>query len=387
MELPKTYRGSKLLAGIFFVIMVFPIIIFFPIAWKALVLKPWDILPPFGFLLLMTTVLVGPRIVQVLRSFLRIENDRFVLRTFGQPREILFSEIKGYRLAEKQPLRLVYKDESKKDAAIQKTFNDFQEIKSFIAEKFIDLDELEAREEEKKILENTELGLTEEERKASLKKVKWTVWALTGGAFVVSALMLYPKLSTVAFTICVAYPLIVMFYFVHAKGLVDFFKRPKSQKPTVFPALLFPVIMLIVRTNVDFDFVSYEELFVFSAVIAVLTGLTIALRVENIRKRTNELFFGVILSGVYAFGVLATINCVYDQSASQVFHTTVSNKTISHGRSTDYFLWIPATGPLHEETKTSVPRRMYETIQIKDEINLHVHTGTLGMPWYYLSKK
>jgi len=387
MELPKTYRGSKMLAVIFFAVMLIPLAIMIPVVWKASAVKLWDMVLPVGFLVLMMTVVVGPRIIQVLRSFLRIENDRFVLRTFGQPREILFSEIKGYRLAAKQPLRLVFKDESKKDAAIQKTFNDFQEIQSFIAEKFVDLDELEAREEEKKILENTDLGLTEEERKVSLKKVKWTVWALTGGAFVISGLMLYPKLSTVAYTICVAYPLIVMFYFVRAKGLVDFLKRPKSPKPSVFLALLFPVIILIVRTNVEFDFVSYEELFVFSAVIAVLAGLTIALRIENIRKRTNELFFGVALSGVYAFGVLATINCVYDQSVSQVFHTTVSNKTIYHGRSTDYFLWIPATGPLQEETKTSVSRRMYENIQIKDEVNLHVHAGTLGMPWYYLSKK
>jgi hypothetical protein len=148
-----------------------------------------------------------------------------------------------------------------------------------------------------------------------------------------------------------------------------------------------PVIVLMVRSTVLYDFVSYEELFVFSAVIAALTGLTIALRAENFRKKTNELFFGVALSGVYAFGVLSTVNCVYDSSISQVYPTTVSRKTISHGRSTDYFLWIPPTGPLQEETKTSISRRKYETIQEKDSINLHVNAGALGMPWYYLSKK
>jgi hypothetical protein len=335
----------------------------------------------------MMVVIIVPRIVQALRSYLRIENDRFVLRTFGQPRDILFSEIKGYRIAEKQPLRLMFKDESKKDAKIQKTFNEFQEIKSFIAEKFVDLDELEAREEEKKILENTDLGLTEEERKESLKKVKVIVRVLTYGAIALSVWMLYPTSNTAAVTICAFFPLIVVFYMAYAKGLMVFFARPKSPKPSVFLALLFPVIMLTVRTTVFYDFVSYEELFVYSAVIAALTGVTIAIRVDNIRKRTNELFFGVILSGVYAFGVLSTINCDYDSSISQVYHTTVSQKTISHGRSTDYYLWIPATGPFKEEKKISVSRRKYEDIQVKDQINLHVNAGTLGMPWYYLSKK
>jgi hypothetical protein len=122
-------------------------------------------------------------------------------------------------------------------------------------------------------------------------------------------------------------------------------------------------------------------------VIAALTGLTIALRAENIRKKSNEIFFGVMLSGIYTFGVLSTVNCVYDSSVSQVFPTTVSQKSISHGRSTDYYLWIPPTGPFEEEKEISVSRRMYENIQIKDQINLHVNAGTLGMPWYYLSKK
>ncbi len=387
MELPKTYRGSKQLIIIYFAVMLIPIAIMIPLMWKFLVEKPWDIVPSLGFLFLMMVVIIVPRIVQILRSYLRIENDRFVLRTFGQPKDILFSEIKGYRIAEKQPLRLVFKDESKKDAAIQKTFNDFQEIKSFIAEKFVDLDELEAQEEEKKILENTDLGLTEEERKASLKKAKVITRVLTVGAFAVSALLLYPKLYTVSYTICAIYPMIVLYYMAYAKGLVGFIARPKSPKPKVFTALLFPTIILIARTSAEFDFVSYEELFVYSAVIAVLTGLMIALRAENIRKKTNELFFGVALSGVYTFGVLSTVNCVYDQSISQVYHTTVSRKTISHGRSTDYYLWIPATGPLQEETKISVSRMKYETIQEKDSINLHVNASTLGMPWSYLSKK
>ncbi|MGD0591490.1 MAG: hypothetical protein ABSA44_11960 [Bacteroidota bacterium] len=387
MELPKTYRCSKLLAVIFFVVMLIPFAIIIPVLWKPLVEKPWDMLPPLGFLLLMVSVLVVPRIVQVLRSYLRIENDRFVLRTFGQPRDILFSDIKGYRIAVKQPMRLVFKDGSKKDAKIQKTFNDFQEIKSFIAEKFVDLDELEAREEEKRILEDTDLGLTEEERKASVKKVKVIVRVLTYAAIALSVWMLYPTSNTAAVTICAFYPLIVVFYMVYAKGLVEFFARPKSPKPSVFLALLFPVIVLTVRTSIFYDFVSYEELFVYSAVLAVLTGLTIAIRVDNIRKRTNELFFGVILSGVYAFGVLSTINCDYDSSISQVYHTTVSQKTISHGRSTDYYLWIPATGPFEEEKQISVSRRKYEDIQVKEQINLHVKAGTLGMPWYYLSKK
>ena len=387
MELPKTYRCSKLLAVIFFLVMLMPIAIFIPIAWKSLVARPWDMLPPLGFLVAMVLTLIGPRIVQVFTSYLRIENDRFVLRTFGQPREILFSDIKGYRLAEKQPLRLVFKDDTKKDATIQKTFNEFQDIKSFVAGKFVNLDEQEAREEEKKILEDTELGLTEDDRKASLKRAKVIVRVLTIGTVAVSALMLYPMQSSIPFTVCAVYPLIVVYYMATSKGLVGFFARPKSPKPNVFFALLFPVIFLVMRTIVQYDFVSYEELFVYSAAIAAITGLTVAIRGENIRKHRDDLIFGIILSGVYAFGVLSTVNCVYDTSVSQVYLTTISRKTISHGRSTDYYLWVPPTGPLHEETKTSVSRRKYETIQEKDSINLHVNAGTLGMPWYNLSKK
>jgi ABC-type multidrug transport system fused ATPase/permease subunit len=387
MEPPKTYRCSKLLAVIFFVVMLMPIVIFISVGWKSLVERPWDMLPPLGFLFLMVSVLVVPRIVQVFRSYIRIEHDRFILRTFGQPKDILFSEIKGYRIAEKQPMRLVFKDESKKNATIQKTFNDFQEIKSFIAEKFVDLDELEAKEEEKKILENTDLGLTEEERKASLKIVKVIVRVLTIGAIALSVWMLYPSSNTAAVTICALYPLIVVYYMAYAKGLVGFFVRPKSPKPSVFFALLIPVIVLMVRSTAMYDFVSYEELFVYSALIAVLTGLAIATRAENIRKQTNELFFGIMLSGVYAFGVLSTINCDYDSSISKVYYTTVSRKTVSYGKSTDYYLWIPASGPFNEEKKISVSRRKYETIEVKDRINLHVNAGTLGMPWYYLSKK
>ena len=42
MELPKTYRGSKMLAVIFFAVMLIPLAIMIPVVWKASAVKLWD---------------------------------------------------------------------------------------------------------------------------------------------------------------------------------------------------------------------------------------------------------------------------------------------------------------------------------------------------------
>jgi len=103
----------------------------------------------------MMAVIIVPRHRSDIEKLFTNRARRFVIRTFGQPRDILFSrKIKGYRLAEKRHCDLCSKMNEERCSHTKNAQRIFQRIKSFVAEKLSTWTSWKLGRE-KKILEDT----------------------------------------------------------------------------------------------------------------------------------------------------------------------------------------------------------------------------------------
>lgn len=133
-------------------------------------------------------------LVAVFRSRLTVTSDRFVLVNFIRPRELLFSEIEGYRKDNANNLILVPKDPSGKKFGIASHFSGFDGLVAQVAERWENLDARDYAAEEEKILEDRDLGGTRDHVKSRLEFARWFARIFNGAAVIISLYgMVYPR--------------------------------------------------------------------------------------------------------------------------------------------------------------------------------------------------
>ena len=91
---------------------------------------------------------------------------------------------------------------------------------------------------------------------------------------------------------------------------------------------------------------------------------------------------------VYSFGTVIHINCYYDNSDAQYFTAKVLDKRISSGRrSRTYYLELSTWGQQDKPDKVSVGKRLYNRIEIGDQVNIFFRKGKLDIPWFIVTDK
>jgi len=84
----------------------------------------------------------------------------------------------------------------------------------------------------------------------------------------------------------------------------------------------------------------------------------------------------LLASGTIANGAL-------DRAPVKTVRTVVVRKTISSGRrSTTRTLRVPSWRPERWEERLEVSRETYYSLKVGQEIQVEVHPGLFGMPWY-----
>jgi hypothetical protein len=139
---------------------------------------------------------------------------------------------------------------------------------------------------------------------------------------------------------------------------------------------------LFARTLLDLNLVSWLPLTAFAAAVGIVFLIVAVRREPNLRRRWWRLLAAGVLTGAYAFGVLAQANVRLDQSPQAVLRSHVLEKHLGHSRITTYRLALAPWGPLTTPEDATVPAEVYDRVQVDDTVCVRLHDGALGLAWY-----
>jgi hypothetical protein len=102
-------------------------------------------------------------------------------------------------------------------------------------------------------------------------------------------------------------------------------------------------------------------------------------------KKYGIVFFFAVLSLIYGFGAVVTVNCTWDRAAPTVYHAQVTEKRVSSGKTTTYYATLTPWGPQADVDDVAVSKEMYNRLQEGDDVRVYFRRGLFSIPWFFIA--
>ena len=318
-----------------------------------------------------------------LRSRVVVDGSRIEVRTpFGE-KTADASEVEGYRDISTRNgsfWRLQLK-EGRGAITIQKWF-DSPELRTWL-QQITDLDERDRKAILDEIEQNQELGATPEERLSALKQARlWNV-GLTMVAIAAAVFRLFPANPFFLISaVLLALTPPVMLYLLHRSPLLFVLGKPKRDPRTDFTFAFIAAGIGLVFGTIGVHFVSLSTLFSAILLVSLAACAGFLLVSRNTSGARGAWIVMVMLSGSYGYGLITSADTLPDHAKPERYSASIVGKHTASGRSTTYYLDLAPWGPLPDENKLSVSKRLYDAAGVGDLTCLELHQGYLHAPWY-----
>jgi hypothetical protein len=310
---------------------------------------------------------------------------------------LAFSEIKGYRLLDKKII-LIEAQQAGKSIRIGNydSLEDSDGLTAWIIGNFTDLDKSDLEEDKRQILQDSSLGVTEQERERKLNNSRRMAmfYSIAGTVMFFVAQISMGNVSDKNFKfllqgILLVYPVIGILLMGISNGLILLYSKKNSAHASVFLGLFSPSLALVITSFLGYHVIDAHQLIIPAVVVgAVIFIITCFLGV----KRTNPSFIthviiALLFSAAYGLGSTTSLNCVFDQSEPKVYNSTITLQYISHGsKSTSYYLYLSEWGPDHLKERISVSKSFYSQVALGSVVKVNLKRGTLSIPWFYVEQ-
>lgn len=342
-----------------------------------------------GFIFVVPGVIV---FLLALRSRLILDGSRIevrsALRTFTADR----NGIKGLRRISNRygNWTRIYLEGHGGAFNVSDSFRDNGELNEWL-EGLPDLDEREAAEIKQEVSDQYSrwgTGSSEAESLNAFKQAK--TWAVVlsvaaGLAAIAVVFVTYPPLHTAAIALLVFFPPFGIFLLHRFPLLFTMFKRKSDPRADLGVVAMLPGFGMLLSDKNDPTHLVDPFRLTYWIVIILVCFLAALVRVawEN-PSRWGAVFGLLVFGGMYSFGVINATNTVLDRSGAQPYRTRVLRMYETHGRSTSSHLRLARWGPLAYSEDVVVPKRIYEQLNVGDQICIGLHPGFLHAPWYTL---
>lgn len=322
-------------------------------------------------------------IVNALKRKVIIYDDSILCIKLFSRKELAFNDIKGCRIGQKV-ISLESNSGDKMTISNYSDLSDSSGLESWIKENFKDLDAIDLKQDEESVLHDSSLGYTVADREHKLKIAKRVAIAYNIVGVAVFALIFLGKGHPIVI-MGLFYPLLGIVIMKFSKGLIKFAGNSKrSVTPFLFLGFMFPVITMLVVVITDYQIFEYNNLWlpiiVTTVVIFVLVYFTG--RNRSIGGLKTQVIIMIIISAIYGFGSVMSVNCTFDKSAPAIYKAEVLNHRIESGKHTSYLLTLTEWGPMHEQKEEDVGRYLYNKVSIGDTVKIYFRPGLLKAPWY-----
>lgn len=343
----------------------------------------------FLFLLSLTMVIISIYgILDTYKTKLIIDKNKIISISLSSTLELPLDEIEGYKIKENHIL-VESKSESKKlSIKISKYLEHYNEIFIWISTNFTDIGKAQKEYEEREILKDKSIGWNKIDRIEKLTRArrfsKLINWCAAILAFWV---ILYPKPYQFVMTIAIIIPILTLLIIKGSNNLIRIDESKESAYPSVSSAFLFPSIGLTIRALIDFQILNYNDIWIPTLSITTLflfLLFVIKNNIPNLKNKINLVSMGslILLFYAYSFGVVIHLNCFYDNSKAKIYNAKILNKRISSGKTTIRYLELTPWGPQSDTKEVSIGKKLYNRLEIGDQVNIHLRQGKLKIPWF-----
>jgi hypothetical protein len=335
--------------------------------------------------ILSLAVLVGGQ----LRKKIIISADRIAGTNILQTRELLTSNVKGCRIGPKTIV--IEPDSTAYSKIIINNYSDFdssEDLVTWLKQNFKDLDATELEAEHDRVLQDTSLGATKEERETKIKLAKWIAGIYSAVGLVAGFASIPFDKEKAVVIILIVYPLIGIFLMARSHGLIKFLSNPRrSIYSFIFLGLFVPVMSLCLGAAMGYNVYQYTNVYIPAAVLGLaIAGLFYLKGVnEDIPSVAGQVVMMLLTAAVYSYGTVVKINCLFDETPPVLSHTTVNSKYKEYNKGEHYYIWLNPFSPGGSAQQIEVGPETYSKYNAGDNIDIELKKGLFNIPWYYLA--
>ncbi|HEY4322782.1 MAG TPA: hypothetical protein VGN20_02320 [Mucilaginibacter sp.] len=336
---------------------------------------------PVIFVILALVILVS----QFKRKIIISADSIVSINAFGR-KELPTADVKGCRINQKtisiEPIS------SSSPKIVINNYSDLSssdDLVTWLNTNFIDLDTSDLKEEHAKVLNDTSLGFTEEEREQKLIRAKRISMAYNICGSVLLFLGIFLRSNYTTTVMLLIYPLAGILLMVFSNGLIRFASdSKKSAYPFIFVGFMLPAFALLLK-SFDYQIYKYNNIWTpFLAYGLVIFFLLYTKGLSSGMPVKPQLIFMIIFSFIYAYGSTTLLNCTFDKSKPQIIHTSIYTIDIRQSKGTHYYLYLKSWDSDPKPKSIEVSTRTFYRYPIGSDIDVHLKKGLLNIPWYYL---
>ncbi len=319
-----------------------------------------------------------------------IESDRIIEKSCFSLKVFPFEGIAGIRVLKTRNgkyLLFIPKDPAGRKLRISQSFGDWDRIFAWAAARFGNLDEINAAEITRKIVENANLGGTPEIRARRLAQAQVAGRVLTGLAFALLLWgMLYPRpYRPVILSLGSAALLLPAVLFLAFRGYVTLAGPKSDPRPKLAPLAILPLFGLFLRAVGDIHLLGPWRPVVIPCLCAGVAGILLLRPLLSEKQLAMQALFA-LLGAVLFYGPLAESNVLLDRSPVVRTTTSILAMNIVHGSKGGIHYKIEVLGWAGHPgvERFEVSRQLYRQVQPYHPIVVVSRKGAWGLPWGYL---
>ena len=259
-------------------------------------------------------------------------------------RTLDFKEIKGFR-TDSNYIHIISNSKDKKSIKVTAYIEKSAQVLEWLFNNFIELDGHEAEQEKQKILTDNEFGINAQTREYRLNEARTVAKFINiFGGLTGAWLWFYPRPYSLSLSVGMILPAIAFISLFVYRGLIRFDEKKNSAHPSIIYGFLLPSAGLMIRAIMDYEILEYKSVWIAISIatLTLTTLLVIGTRefkfVNIIDYLTTLSLAGMILC--YSFGTYVVSNCLFDKTEPEIFKSEVTDKEISSGKSTTYYLYL-----------------------------------------------
>jgi hypothetical protein len=319
-----------------------------------------------------------------------ISDTSIAVRGMFGTRQLQNSVIKGYRVKDKaifiytnrQGVRgLMINDYS--------SIGDSDELIESLSLHYTDLNELDRQNDLKIILQDTELGNTEEERLDEFKKAKKIALIYNVGGIVIFVLsLIFLRTQSKVDTILTIWPLIGIVLIIKSKGLIKLVTKTSSAYPCIIWGMYISGIVALIISLVDYSILRGNHVWLPFVLIGILVSIVLYFRGWD---RSKSALWGqglaiIFIAFIYSYSFTIIINSNLDNSAPQSFPATITDKSLGGKSITVYHVKLSSWAMNDIQSEVKVSREFYNQTFIGANVHIQVKKGLFKIPWYYITQ-
>jgi hypothetical protein len=304
-------------------------------------------------------------------------------------KELLVDEIDGFSVIPTQYTRTLLvlpKNPKTKKIKAELIFENRAGLFEWLNRNLKNLDALDSQEEMNRVLNDTQLGETREQRLYVLARAK--MWSKILYFLCLAAMLwaiLKPHPYQYAVWTCIILPLAVLGFVRHFHGVLKFEDdKRKTALPNIYAAFILPGFGLSRRAIADFNILNWNKFWIPFACLSLSLYLVALLITRGARRRVGTAIGLILFCAVYGYGAVVCLNGILDKSIPSVYMARVLGKRVSTGRHTSYYLKLSPWGQRQEEKEVDVAKSVYGKHEIGDGVRVVVRKGRLEIPWFYV---